>query len=94
MIFKVYNLFDVLTLVNCYICIDFKFSKQQQLIIYNTFSLAANGMQVYELEVLGCLSSSSICQSQLFGQPAHIYPTQCWHLEWEELLTNHQVIIT
>jgi len=55
--------------------------------------LAANDMPVYELEVLGCLSSSSICQSQLFGQPAYIYPTQCWHLEWEELLSNQQVII-
>jgi hypothetical protein len=74
--------------------VDFKLSKLQQLIIYNTLSLAANDMPVYELEVLGCLSSSSICQSQLFGQPAHVYPTQCWHLEWEELLSNQQVIIT
>lgn len=56
-------------------------------------SMAVNDMPVYELEVLACLSSSSICQSQLFGQPTCLYPTQCWHLEWEELLKNQQVIM-
>ncbi|KDR10847.1 hypothetical protein L798_14829 [Zootermopsis nevadensis] len=51
---------------------------------------AANDMPVYELEVIACLTSSSICQSHLFGQPARLCPTQCWHLEWEELLANQQ----
>lgn len=63
-------------------------------ILMSELSMAANDMPVYELEVLACLSSTSICQSQLFGQPACLYPTQCWHLEWEELLNNQQVIMT
>jgi hypothetical protein len=66
---------------------------EMKLILMTELSMAANDVPVYELEVLACLSSISICQSQLFGQPARLYPTQCWHTEWEELLANQQVII-
>ncbi|XP_069685271.1 meiosis 1 arrest protein-like [Periplaneta americana] len=53
-----------------------------------------NDVSIYELEVVACLSSSSICQSQLFGQPGRLYPTQCWHLDWEEHLINRQIYIS
>jgi hypothetical protein len=62
------------------------------LILMPELSMAGNNVPVYKLEVLACLSSSSICQSQLFGQPVCLFPTQCWHVEWEELLRNQQVI--
>ncbi|XP_049776021.1 meiosis 1 arrest protein-like [Schistocerca cancellata] len=55
---------------------------------------SSKDLPIFELEVIARVSLSGLCESFVFGFPHRLYPTQCWRLDWEEILYNQQCFAT